>query len=98
MRRQKLKIVLPYSQAMAEYLHAATTGIRGGFYYGFTPKGEGRVWDCRALRDKTMRVGSFIPYIWLGSTKGGLCWFADSDEGWIPNDKTPAIEIQRNTD
>ncbi|MBM4031807.1 MAG: hypothetical protein FJ291_08495 [Planctomycetes bacterium] len=95
---KKLKIVLPYSQAMAEYLHAATTGIRGGFSYGFTPKGEGRVWDCRALGDKTMRVGSFIPYLWLGSTKGGLCWFADSDEGWIPTDETPAIEIQRSTD
>jgi hypothetical protein len=43
-----------------------------------------------------MQVGTFIPYIWLGSTKGGLCWFADSDEGWIPDDDVPAIEIQRN--
>ena len=102
---KKLTIVLPYREAMAENLHAATTGIRSGFFSGFTPKGpatgagnSGRVWDCRALGDKTMRVGSFIPYIWLGSTTGGLCWFADSDEGWIPNDETPAIEIRRNTD
>jgi len=92
---KSLRVVLPYAVALAEYLHAATTGTAGGSYYGFTPKGEGRVWDCRALGDKTMKVGSFIPYIWLGSTTGGLCWFADSDQGWIPTDETPAIEIQR---
>lgn len=92
-----LRIILPYTEAMAEYIHACTTEIRSGYWYGFTPQGKGRVWDCTQLGDKTMKVGSFIPYIWLGSTKGGLCWFADGDQGWIPNDKTPAIEIQRNT-
>jgi len=91
-----LKIVLPYREALADYIHACTAEIRSGYWYGFTPKGTGRVWDCRMLGDKTMKVGSFIPYVWLGSTKGGLCWFADSDEGWIPNDDTPAIEMQRN--
>jgi hypothetical protein len=90
-----LKIVLPYHEALADYIHACTAEIRSGYWYGFTPQGSGRVWDCGMLRDKTMKVGSFIPYLWLGSTKGGLCWFADSDEGWIPNDDTPAIEVQR---
>jgi len=93
---KSLQVVLPYTEAMGEYIHAVTSEIRSGFYYGFTPKGEGRVWDCTLLGDKTMKVGSFIPYIWLGSTRGGLCWFADSDEGWIPSDETPAIEIHRN--
>jgi len=91
-----LKIMLPYREPMADYIHACTAEIRSGYWYGFTPQGSGRVWDCRMLGDKTMKVGSFIPYLWLGSTKGGLCWFADSDEGWIPNDDTPAIEVQRN--
>lgn len=95
---QSLRVVLPYSAGMAEYIHAVTAEIRSGFFYGFTPKGTGRVWDCTLLGDKTMQVGSFIPYIWLGSTKGGLCWFADSDEGWVPTYETPAIEIQRNTE
>ncbi len=90
-----LKIVLPYHEALADYIHACTAEIRSGYWYGFTPQGSGRVWDCGMLGDKTMKVGSFIPYLWLGSTKGGLCWFADSDEGWIPNDDTPAIEVQR---
>jgi len=100
---KSLRVVLPYAEAMAEYLHAATTGTAAGSSYGFTPKGPstgsgqaGRVWDSRVLGDKTMQVGSFIPYLWLGSTTGGLCWFADSDQGWIPANETPAIEIQRN--
>jgi hypothetical protein len=93
---ESLQVVLPYAESMAEYIHAVTSEIRSGFYYGYTPGGRGRVWDCTLLGDKTMQVGSFIPYIWLGSTRGGLCWFADSDQGWIPNDQTPAIEIQRN--
>ncbi|MEI6519196.1 MAG: glycoside hydrolase domain-containing protein [bacterium] len=93
---KNMKIVLPYTEAMAEYIHAVTAEIRSGFFYGFTPAGKGRVWDCYQVGDKTMKSGSFIPYIWLGSPKGGLCWFADSDQGWIPNDKVPAIEIQRN--
>jgi len=91
-----LKMVLPYREAMGDYIHAVTAEIRSAFWYGFVPKGERRVWASTDLGDKTMRIGSFIPYVWLGSTKGGLCWFADSDEGWMPNDEVPAIEIQRN--
>lgn len=93
---RSLQVVLPYAETMAEYIHAVTAEIRSGFWYGFTPPGRGRVWDCRLLGDRTMKLGSFIPYLWLGSTTGGLCWFADSDAGWIPSDTTPAIEIQRN--
>ncbi len=110
-----LKMVLPYREAMGDYVHAVTAEIRSAYWYGFVPntahatltpgpspggRGEsaavGRVWASTDLGDKTMKVGSFIPYVWLGSTKGGLCWFADSDEGWMPNDEVPAIEIQRN--
>ena len=91
-----LKLVLPYAEAMGEYIHACTAEIRSGYWYGYTPQGEGRVWDGRILGDRSMQVGTFIPYIWLGSTKGGLCWFADSDEGWMPDDDVPAVEIQRN--
>jgi hypothetical protein len=93
-----LRIVLPYRESMGNYIHAVTAEIRSGYWYGSTPQGKGRVWASTDLNDKTMKVGSFIPYVWLGSTKGGLSWFADSDEGWMPSDKVPAIEIQRNRD
>jgi cytochrome c-type biogenesis protein CcmE len=92
----KLQVVLPLDEAMADYIHASAALIRAGFYYGSMPEGDGRIWDCISLGDATMTKGSFIPYIWLGSPAGGLAWFADSDEGWVPSDTTPAMEIQRN--
>ncbi len=35
----------------------------------------------------------FTPMIWLGNESKGLCWFAESDEGWAPADPQSAIEI-----
>jgi hypothetical protein len=59
---------------------------------------RGVLWDSKQVDGQPMLVGSFIPYVWLGNEKGGLCWFADGDAGWSPNDKTPAIEIRRDAD
>lgn len=92
----KLQIVLPLDEAMADYIHASAAEIRSGFFYGPMPAGKGKIWDCISLGDATMTKGSFVPYVWVGSPVGGLAWFADSDEGWVPSDTTPAIEIQRN--
>ena len=94
---RSLKVVVPMPGEAADYVHAAGEGIRTGFYYGFLPQGrKGRIWDCLTVDSQPMKVGSFIPYVWVGSPKGGLCFFADSDEGWVPSDATPAIEIRRD--
>ena len=94
---KSLKVILPLAEAAAEYVHACGEGIRYGFYYGFLPRGKrGRIWDCLTVDSQPMVVGSFIPYVWVGGTGGGVCFFADSDEGWVPNDKVPAIEIRRD--
>ncbi len=93
---ESLKVVLPLDEAMADYIHASAALIRAGFFYGPMPEGKGKIWDCKILGDATMTKGSFIPYIWIGSPAGGLAWFADSDEGWVPSDTNPAMEIQRN--
>ncbi|MCX7933697.1 MAG: DUF6067 family protein, partial [Planctomycetota bacterium] len=93
-----LRVVVPLRNEVAEYLHAAGEGIRTGFDYAFiSADKKGRLWDCRKVDSQPMLVGSFIPYLWIGCTKGGLAWFADSDEGWIPNDQEPAIEIRRDS-
>ena len=93
---RNLKVVVPLRGEAADYIHAAGEGIRTGFYYGFLDKDkEGTVWDSRQVDSQPMRAGSFIPYLWIGSPKGGLCWFADSDEGWAPSDAKPAIELIR---
>jgi len=96
---KSLKLVIPLKPDAAEYVHAVGEGIRTGYYYGFLPKAKrGRIWDCRTVDSQPTVVGSFIPYVWVGSPAGGLAWFADSDEGWAPSDKTPAIEIRRDGD
>jgi hypothetical protein len=93
-----LKVVLPLAPAVAEYLHGTGEGIRTGFQYCFLPKEkQGRLWDSRMVDSQPMAVGSFFPYLWVGNTKGGLAWFADSDEGWMPNNDVPAIEIRRDS-
>ncbi len=93
---KSLKLIVPFTNETADYVHAAGEGIRTGFYYGFLPKDkQGAIWTSRTVDSQPMVIGSFIPYVWIGSPKGGLCWFADSDEGWVPSDETPALEMVR---
>jgi hypothetical protein len=92
-----LKVIVPIKPEFANYFHACGEGIRYGFAYGYLPAGgTGRLWDSKQVDGQPMIVGSFIPYVWIGNDRGGLCWFADSDEGWTPNDSVPAIEIRRD--
>jgi hypothetical protein len=97
-RVKSLKLVIPLKNETANYLHACGEGIRYGFDYRFLPAGKmGQLWDSRAVDGQPMLVGSFIPYIWIGNTHGGLCWFADSDEGWVPSSTVPALEVRRDS-
>jgi hypothetical protein len=94
---RSLRAVLPLANETADYVHASGEGIRYGFYHGFLPEeAEGRVWDSSLVRSQPMLVGSFIPYVWVGSPERGLCLFADSDRGWVPEDDVPAIELRRD--
>jgi hypothetical protein len=42
----------------------------------------------------------WLAYLWLGDAERGLCWWADSAEGWtLPRDRqTPVVEILRKGD
>jgi hypothetical protein len=92
-----LQVVIPINEDLAQYFHVSGEGIRYGFDYGFIDKAKtGRLWDSRKIDGQHMTVGSFVPFIWIGCTKGGLSWFADNDQGWAPNDDVPAIEIRRD--
>ncbi len=93
-----LKLVVPLQNDAANYLHACGEGIRYGFDYRFLPAHKmGRLWDSRSVDGQPMLVGSFIPYIWIGNPQGGLCWFADSDQGWVPSNDVPAVEVRRDS-
>ena len=95
---RSLKVVVPLKPEFADYCHACGEGIRYGFSYGYLPKGKtGPLWTSKQVDGQPMLVGSFIPYVWVGNGKGGLCWMADSDQGWTPNDAVPAIEVRRDS-
>ena len=94
---KSLKIVVPLKPEFAQYFHACGEGIRYGFSYGYLPAEKtGQLWSSKKVDGQPMLVGSFIPYVWVGNDIGGLGWMADSDEGWSPSDKIPAIEIRRD--
>jgi hypothetical protein len=54
------------------------------------------VWDSNAVVNWTMPA-SWLTYAWLGDYERGICWWADSAEGWaLPWDrKTPTVEVIR---
>jgi hypothetical protein len=91
----RLDLVVPMKPEFATLLHATSDGCRTN-YAGLVPAGEGRVWDSTRVQSWVL-TGSFIPYVWVGTERLGLCWWADSDEGWIrpASRKEPAIEVIR---
>lgn len=96
MEVKSLKMIVPLEQSVAEYIYGKGEGIRSGYDMGFLPKNKtGVIWDCRKVDSQPMLIGSFIPYVWVGGSDAGICWFADSDRGWVPSSTTPAIELVR---
>ena len=92
-----IRLVVPVKPEVAQLLHASGQGIRYGFdVVPITKDGKGRLWDSRRVDGQNMAVGSFIPFVWVGDHRGGISWYADSDQGWIPSDETPAIELRRD--
>jgi hypothetical protein len=59
----------------------------------------GRLWSTLELGrgGSGMTVGSFYPDVWIGNERRGLLWWADSDQGWVPDDEVPAHEVVRET-
>ena len=58
------------------------------------PDANGKVWDSRHV-SRFQLPGPFVPYIWLGGTERGICWFAESDRDWSLDPTRPAMEIRR---
>ncbi len=59
------------------------------------PQQDGPVWSSLEMKKNPRMRGNFIPELWLGNYQRGLCWFADDDRGWVPNERKPALELIR---
>lgn len=90
---RRLTLNVPLRDAQARYMHAVGDGLRHN-YAGFTPPGQGRIWDS-SKASKLEIVGTFFPYLWLGDGERGICWFADTDRDWILDDTTPVLDLTR---
>jgi hypothetical protein len=91
----KLAVEIPMLEDQATHMHTFRTDMRNSCYAGLTPPGQGCVWDSSKVPSNTMTAGSFVPLVFLGTPSGGLTWFANSDQGWWPNDEYPGLEIVR---
>ena len=83
----RLILDVPLPEEFAQLLHSHSLQYR--FYTptssGSIPTGEGVVW-----------TRPFVPFIWLGNTRAGLCWFAASQKGWrVDSSDGPSQEIVR---
>jgi hypothetical protein len=65
---------------------------------GLVPKGSGQVWNTRddmGPAGSGRRVGNFVGNLWVGTERRGLFWCADSDKGWEPDARVPALAVKR---
>ncbi len=91
-----LDLVIPLRAEEAWLMHALGSGF-GKNYAGAIPDGEGEVWNN--TRAVTYGVpGRFVPYVWIGGPRRGVCWYADSDEGWAVGEDERSVSIVREGD
>lgn len=94
-----LQLVVPFRGEAAT--HFMVNGFnmrasnRAGRLPAAGPKPDAPLWVSTDMPAQKMTVGSFVPIVHLGNLTSGLTWFADSDGGWWPTDKAPAIAIVR---
>ncbi len=97
---QSLRIEWLVDDTWNNYL--ACMGVGGNYSARFIdaiPSGKGVVWSTLkdiGLSGSGMTVGNFYQNLWVGTEKRGLFWWANSDEGWVPDDSVPAHEVVRN--
>lgn len=60
------------------------------------PAKQGLVFDSRTVHQE--HVENFVPYIWIGGEKRGICWVADWDKDWIHSEQRSAVQLFREKD
>jgi hypothetical protein len=79
-----LRLEIPRLARTARYLHAAN--------FTWTQLSQGLAEYGGSWSDK------FKPYVWLGDEARGLAWCAESDQGWLLQEPTRALQVQTKGD
>ena len=96
-----LVLDFPLKTAVAAQLIAngGAGNFRASHDVRLLPLGAGRVWDSLSSKQaRAVKIGNFLPTIWVGDDDRGLCFFGENDQGWTPNGTIPAQEIIRDGD
>ncbi len=88
-----LTLEIPLRDEAAPLLHAIGDGIRNTLYMQ-VPPGQGVVWSSAKVQTEDL-PSRFCSYLFVGSPVRGLCWFAENDQGWSWNRKTPNLDLVR---
>ncbi len=85
-----LDLVMPMRDSNARFLHAAGDGCRTNYSHEI-PQGTGTVWNSKSVLNWAMPT-TWLTYLWMGDYARGLCWWADSAEGWtLPKEKQESV-------
>lgn len=90
-----LRLEVPFKPERGQFLYTMAMAGRESWVAEDLTQGEGKVWDSARCRGLGMTVGTFMPQYVISDSLRGLCWYADSDRGWVPTDDVPATEALR---
>jgi hypothetical protein len=95
---EALDLLIPLKDTVGTLMHVCGDSIREN-YAGTVPAGSGVVWTSKGANGHRPGYGgiygTFMPYVWIGGTERGICWFADTDRDWSLDDSRPALDIVR---
>jgi len=89
---ERLFLEIPVKEEIAGLFHASGEGLRAN-PAGVIPEEKGVVFESRSIPQS--HITNFIPYIWVGEERRGICWAADWDKDWIHSDDRSAVELVR---
>lgn len=94
---QVKRLYLEVSYADAKLFHVGANNFRQEkpFWYTANLKGENVIWKSNNMSLTKELYTSFLPTVWLGSFYNGLCFFAESDQGWINSRRSACYELYR---
>ena len=92
----RLDLVVPVRSKEAWLMHATGAGFSKN-YGGKIPEGSGEVWNNTEAETYGL-PNQFLPYVWIGGTRRGICWYADSDKNWVVGEDEREVSLVRDGD
>jgi len=96
---QKLEMFdmqIPIRSDIAKLMHVGLDFFRGN-YAGYLKPDQGLIYESKQ-ESRMAQPGTYLPYMWIGNERQGICWFTDNDRDWLVDDKTSVQKVYREKD